>query len=642
MRIRGVVFDLDGTLVDTLEDIAAALNHALEERGLAAWPLESFRELVGEGARRLVEKAVPPGAPPGLVDAVLAGFLTRYTERLLEATRPYPGVLEVLDALRQRGLTVAVLSNKPDALTRRVVEGLLGAERFDQVAGQRAGIPRKPDPAGALRIADATGIPPGEWLYVGDTRTDMETAVRAGMVPVGVLWGYRGAEELRATGARRLVASPEELLEVLGPAPLEAIPAPLPPPEQVTPATERLPALDRVRGLAMLGIIPANLPSFALPEAGREVPGYVSSSPLEQLAVAVQSALIDQKFITTFAFLFGLGLELQAGRAARAGRSFPATHAVRLAILAAIGMCHALLVWHGDILFTYALLGYPLLLLRLLPTPWVAVVCVACLSFSVPIMAGVRGFEGSSPPPRLERDLQTAPPTAGDPFERAFSGPTQLRVYRDGTWREQVVHRIHLWIPMTFVVFLIYSWRLVGLFLLGVLVERLGLFRDPDRWRAVWIGILAAGFALGLPLEAWRAWLLLDEGLAVPVRVAVGAMHEVSSLLLAGGYCAAIVLLLGTGAGRLLTAPLGWVGRMALSAYLLESALGSAVFYSWGLGLFASLSRAQLLALSAVEAAAVVLVCRAWLQWFRMGPVEWAWRSAALGQLQPLRPRGGT
>lgn len=214
MTIRAVVFDLDGTLVDTLEDIAAATNYALTAAGFAAWPLPAFRELVGEGARRLIEKALPPDRQ-AQVEPVLQAFLARYEAQLLVHTRPYPGVEAMLDALAAHGLTLAVLSNKPDALTRRVVEGRVGSARFAAVVGQRPGVPRKPDPTSALRLADELSIPPGDWLYVGDTRTDMQTAVGADMLPVGALWGYRGREELLAAGARHLLHDPAELPDLL-------------------------------------------------------------------------------------------------------------------------------------------------------------------------------------------------------------------------------------------------------------------------------------------------------------------------------------------------------------------------------------------------------------------------------------------
>jgi phosphoglycolate phosphatase len=130
-------------------------------------------------------------------------------------TRPYPGVPELLDALRRRGLKLAVLSNKPDAFTKKCVAALLPRDAFDAVAGERPDVPRKPDPAGARAMATQFGAAPGDCLYVGDSGIDMKTAVGAGMFPVGVLWGFRPREEMEASGARVLVAAPTEILNLL-------------------------------------------------------------------------------------------------------------------------------------------------------------------------------------------------------------------------------------------------------------------------------------------------------------------------------------------------------------------------------------------------------------------------------------------
>lgn len=634
MPTRAVVFDLDGTLVDTLGDIAAALNHALRAHHLDALPPATIQALVGDGARVLVERALPPGRE-ALREPVLQAFLARYREHLTDTTRPYAGVLELLEALAARGLRLCVLSNKPDALTRGVVAELLGAGRFALVRGQREGVARKPDPAGALELARELGIPPEEWLYLGDTAVDMETARRAGMVPVGALWGYRGRAELEAAGATRCILSPGELLELLPP-----------PPPQSTPEEERLPGLDVVRGLAVLGIIPANLPHFALPGLADEHAAYVSDAPRELAAFFLQETLVDQKFITTFAFLFGVGLELQAQRAAARGRPFEPGYAARLAVLAVIGLAHALLVWHGDILFHYALIGFAALGLRRLPTAFVGAAAGVCLAIPVTIGALVFVASGRSeqpwdPPRRLAQDRAAAdaqPDGAPLAFEGGQVTPaSELRAFGRGSYGQQLQARAATWALMVIAVLIIYSWRILGLFLLGVFALRLGLFRQDARWRPVLLALLLGGLLLALPAEAGRAWLMTRGDAPMALDLGLEAGHQCASLLLAAAYLSALLLLQGAAAGRALTAPLGWVGRVALSAYLLQSAIGTCTFYSWGLGWFGRLSRLELLGFAALEAVAVVLLCRLWLRWFRMGPVEWAWRSLAQGELQPLR-----
>jgi len=211
MTIDAVVFDLDGTLADTLEDIAAAMNYALARQGLPERPADEYRDLVGEGVRRLVERALPPDRPD-LREIVLADLGTHYVAHMLDRTRPYPGVSEMLDAL---AIPAAVLSNKPQAATTWMVDRLFQGHRFAAVHGGRDDVPLKPDPAPLLAIVRELGVPVGRTAYVGDTRTDMETAVAAGAIPVGVEWGFRDRDELVEHGARAVVRTPAELLDLL-------------------------------------------------------------------------------------------------------------------------------------------------------------------------------------------------------------------------------------------------------------------------------------------------------------------------------------------------------------------------------------------------------------------------------------------
>jgi phosphoglycolate phosphatase len=216
VKIRGVVFDLDGTLLDTLEDIADAANAALAERGHPVHPVEAYKYFVGDGAPTLIHRILPDAArTPAEEEALLVRYKQLYGEGWDRKTAPYPGIMEMLNTLAARGLKIAVLSNKPQDATIACVGGFLRGCNFVIVQGQTEQFPKKPDPAGANAIARRCGIDPAEWLYVGDTATDMQTAVRAGMFPVGALWGFRTAEELTTHGARRLIAHPSELLTIL-------------------------------------------------------------------------------------------------------------------------------------------------------------------------------------------------------------------------------------------------------------------------------------------------------------------------------------------------------------------------------------------------------------------------------------------
>lgn len=211
--VRAVLFDLDGTLVDSLHDIASALNAALEAHGLPSHPLESYRRFVGEGVANLVRRALPKGSE-ALFDPIIADYRVRYSDNMLRATRPYPGIADALISLQRRRIRLAVLSNKPDLATSRLVAHFF-PRTFEVVYGERMGLPRKPDPRVALEIAAALGVRPPEVAFVGDTRVDMNTARAAGMLPVGVTWGFRDEEELRSTGAQILVHRAEDLVAAL-------------------------------------------------------------------------------------------------------------------------------------------------------------------------------------------------------------------------------------------------------------------------------------------------------------------------------------------------------------------------------------------------------------------------------------------
>ena len=214
MPYRAVIFDLDGTLADTLADIAAAANHALARLDRPTLDAARYRELVGRGAEWLMKGAL--GAERAhLCHRGLQLFHAYYDARGTEHTRPYPGIPELLDALTERGLKFAVLSNKPDPAVQQVLATFFARWHFDAARGQRDGVPLKPDPAAALEIAQGLGVAPQNCLYVGDVDVDMQTARTAGMFGVGVLWGFRDEPELRKSGARAIISLPGQLLDLL-------------------------------------------------------------------------------------------------------------------------------------------------------------------------------------------------------------------------------------------------------------------------------------------------------------------------------------------------------------------------------------------------------------------------------------------
>jgi len=213
MRYQALVLDLDGTLINSLGDISNAMNGALAEYGLPGWRTDDYRYLVGNGARKLAERAVRDRKDQ--TEAVLQSYQRRYEKHCEEETAPYAGMPEALAALTGDGIRLCVLSNKPDPDTKHIVAHFFPGIPFAAVQGQVEGIPVKPDPTGARMLADRLGLQSAECLYLGDTAVDMTCAVGAGMTPLGALWGFRTEEELRENGAGILVERPADLPETI-------------------------------------------------------------------------------------------------------------------------------------------------------------------------------------------------------------------------------------------------------------------------------------------------------------------------------------------------------------------------------------------------------------------------------------------
>ena len=216
MRLRIAIFDLDGTLLDTLADLANAMNRTLARFGFPVHPVDAYRTFVGEGVALLVERALPPGhRDTETREAALRMYREDYGRHWNVATRPYPGIRPMLGELDRRRFRLAVLSNKPDLFTRRCVDAMLPGVPFGCVLGQRGDLPRKPDPAGVKRILEVFGAPATEAVMIGDSGTDMDTARAAGIPGIGVRWGFRSEDELRAHGAAALADRPADLPELL-------------------------------------------------------------------------------------------------------------------------------------------------------------------------------------------------------------------------------------------------------------------------------------------------------------------------------------------------------------------------------------------------------------------------------------------
>lgn len=223
MKYKAVIFDLDGTLLDSLPDIAASMNILLERLGYPVHKTDQYKYLVGEGIRELVKRALPENAeeelkqknyPENVIDELVVEYRKIYNQQWKIQTKPYDGVPDMLSALSEQRIRMAVLSNKLDDFTKQMVEEILGNWRFEIVLGTRPGVPLKPDPAAPFEIARKMNVLLEEFIFVGDSGIDMQTAVNSDIFPVGVLWGLRDREELLASGAQKLIHHPLELLEL--------------------------------------------------------------------------------------------------------------------------------------------------------------------------------------------------------------------------------------------------------------------------------------------------------------------------------------------------------------------------------------------------------------------------------------------
>ena len=214
MSNRGVIFDLDGTIAHTLPDFAAAVNLGLASFALPERPIEEIRMMVGEGMPTLCKRALVnhPDIP---LSEMVGRVMSYYRQHRLDQTRPFDGIPELLDELTARQVPMAVLTNKPQEHTDALMGAFFSRWSFVAIEGYREESRRKPDPRTAMEIIERLGVPPEHVLMVGDSRTDVLTAINAGMVPVGVAWGYRPTEEILAAGAKHLIETPGKLLTLL-------------------------------------------------------------------------------------------------------------------------------------------------------------------------------------------------------------------------------------------------------------------------------------------------------------------------------------------------------------------------------------------------------------------------------------------
>jgi len=211
-----IIFDLDGTLLDTLQDLGDSCNAVLQQYGYPTHPLVAYKKFVGNGVEKLIERALPEEArTPQTMPLVLAAFKSYYEQKPITHTKPYNGIIPLLQELKSLGYLISVASNKYHEAVLPLMQQYFSDLQFDLILGHRAGHPAKPDPAIVLDSLQTLGVGKHECFYVGDSSVDMDTANNAGVTAIGVTWGFRDEDELKEHGAQYIIHSPEELLGII-------------------------------------------------------------------------------------------------------------------------------------------------------------------------------------------------------------------------------------------------------------------------------------------------------------------------------------------------------------------------------------------------------------------------------------------
>ena len=419
-------------------------------------------------------------------------------------------------------------------------------------------------------------------------------------------------------------------------------------------AAERITAIDTLRGVAVLGILVMNIYAFAMPFAAYTNPLILGGQEWYNLATWFFTHLLfDQKFMAIFSMLFGAGVVLMAGRAEARGAGFAGIFYRRQVWLLAIGAAHGYLLWFGDILFHYALVG--MLLYPFRHRAPRTLIVVAVLLLPVALLMNYTGAEymeqeHAATRPLAERlaagealsEEESARLEAVDAM-RSFLAPTEedvredLEAYR-GRYAEIVEHRAPVVASMQLQGAIAFAvWRVGGLMLIGMALMKLGVFsgrRSPD----FYLRMMLVGYGLGLPLAAFSGWNLWQHGFDGLYTFRVGMIpNYFASILVAFGHIGLVMRLVQSGALGALMRRFAAVGRMALTNYLLHSLILTTVFYGYGLGLYGTVPRFWQMFFVAAVIGLQLWLSPIWLRNFRFGPVEWLWRSLTYWRWQPLR-----
>jgi uncharacterized protein len=388
---------------------------------------------------------------------------------------------------------------------------------------------------------------------------------------------------------------------------------------------KRIEIVDILRGLAVLGILLFNMMSFS----GSLHTPLQQMTPIHRAATLFIKFVAQAKFYTLFSFLFGWGMSIQMERAASRGARFAPLYLRRLFTLLLIGLAHAILIWDGDILVIYALLGLPLLLFRKLSEKAILVAAVVCILIPVLI---------SAPIEPIEAFLQAYTQAADHLYQATMAG-YQANVYVEGTYLEATLHRWNESI-YGYTQFIYWATHIFGMFLLGLYVGRRKILHHASEHLPLFRRVLVIGLIVGLPLNLLFVAVTHSPGL-VPAdyfALATRGARTIAGSVLSMVYASAIVLLAQKQEWRNRLAPLASVGRMALSNYLSHSIFCTLIFYGYGLGLYGRFGPAITLILTLIIYRAQVSLSGWWLFHYRFGLAEWLWRTLTYFKLQPLKP----
>ncbi len=410
--------------------------------------------------------------------------------------------------------------------------------------------------------------------------------------------------------------------------------------------SQRIDSLDVLRGVAIQGILLVNIAFFVFPLMTVERL-WLALRGLDRVMYIAVEMLCTFKFISLFSLLFGMGLALQSQRADAAGRPFAGLYSRRLAVLFVFGVLHGTLLWYGDILSAYALIGFIALAMRRAGDRtllWAALVLFLMSGLIFALLTGLDSH-GANPAPTWKAAMAgaTEDESVDADIRSAIAGfarfmDQEVRIYREGPVSDQILHRSAAFMIVLFEMnLLLVGWRCLALFLLGMWLIRRGVLHHPERHARLLGFLMFAALPGGFAVQFAGLYLQHRANALGTMTYWYQAMLYVGSAGVSLGYFALIVRLCHSGRAAALLRRFAAVGRMALTNYIGHSIVCGLIFYSYGMGLFNHVSYTSAVLIAVAIFLAQLIISPVWLTYFRFGPLEWLWRSLTYWQLQPMR-----